>query len=143
VAVERAPGNPILTPAMVPPSRPDFEVKGVFNPAAVQMGEETVLLLRVAEAPKDVDPLEVAAPIFDATSGRVDVRRWRRDTPGLRAEDPRVFTAEGETYLTSISHLRRARSADGFRFEVEAAPALTPQEPLESFGVEDPRVTGI
>jgi predicted GH43/DUF377 family glycosyl hydrolase len=143
VAVERAPGNPVLTPTMVPPSRPDFEVKGVFNPAAVQMGDETVLLLRVAEAPKDVDPAEVAAPILDPASGRVEVRRWRRDTPGLRAEDPRVFTAEGATYLTSISHLRRARSADGFRFEVEGAPALTPEEPSETFGVEDPRVTAV
>src|SRR5215217_5385988 len=28
----RAPDNPILTPSMVPPSRPDLEVVGVFNP---------------------------------------------------------------------------------------------------------------
>ena len=43
-----------LVPSQLTATRPDFEVVGVFNPAAIRIGEETVLLLRVAEAPRDV-----------------------------------------------------------------------------------------
>jgi predicted GH43/DUF377 family glycosyl hydrolase len=52
-----------------------------------------------------------------------------------------VVVASGETYLTSISHLRWARSRDGLRFEVDAAPALVASEEIDAFGVEDPRAT--
>ena len=44
----RASENPIITPAMVLPSRPDFEVLGVFNPAVTRHDGQVVLLLRVA-----------------------------------------------------------------------------------------------
>jgi predicted GH43/DUF377 family glycosyl hydrolase len=47
----------------------------------------------------------------------------------------------GRTWLTSISHLRVARSADGVHFEVETVPALSPATELESFGIEDARIT--
>ncbi len=49
----------------------------------------------------------------------------------------------GQTYLTSISHLRVARSADGVHFAVEEHPALDPTDAYESFGIEDPRITQI
>ena len=47
----RASENPIITPAMVQPSRPDLEVVGVFNPGVTRHGSDVLLLLRVAEAP--------------------------------------------------------------------------------------------
>ena len=50
----RADQNPIVTPAMVPPSRPDLEVVGVFNPAVTRHEGHVVLLLRVAEAARGV-----------------------------------------------------------------------------------------
>ena len=139
----RAPENPIITPALVSPSRPDLEVVGVFNPAAIRHDGEVLLLLRVAEAPRDVADGEVAAPVYDASSGRLTVRRWRRDAPGVDTSDPRLIVAEGRTWLTSISHLRLARSTDGVHFEVEPAPALAPATAYEAFGVEDPRITRI
>jgi predicted GH43/DUF377 family glycosyl hydrolase len=49
----------------------------------------------------------------------------------------------GDTFLTSISHFRRARSRDGFHFEVDAAPVFSAEHALEAFGVEDPRITRI
>jgi predicted GH43/DUF377 family glycosyl hydrolase len=49
--------------------------------------------------------------------------------------------ATSETYLTSISHLRLARSRDGRRFQVEDRPALAPANEYETFGLEDPRIT--
>jgi len=135
--------NPILTPRMVVASRPDFEVVGVFNPGVVRVGDETLLLLRVAEAPRDVPADEVAAPVYDPETRRIVVRTWKRDTPGLGLSDSRVVTLGGDTFLSSISHLRLARSKDGLAFDVDLAPALTPAHALEAFGVEDPRITRV
>jgi predicted GH43/DUF377 family glycosyl hydrolase len=141
VTARRASSNPILTPGMIPPSRPDLEVVGVFNPAAVRHDGEVVLLLRVAEAPRGTPAGEVAAPIWDAAARRLVVKRWRRDALGVDTSDPRTIVAEGRTWLTSISHLRVARSTDGVAFSVTPAPALLPETAYEAFGVEDARIT--
>ncbi|HEY3668641.1 MAG TPA: glycoside hydrolase family 130 protein [Polyangiaceae bacterium] len=141
--VRRFSGNPILSPSQLEPSRPDFEVVGVFNPGVIRVGDETTLLLRVAEAPLDVPAHHVAAPIYDPESKRVVVRSWPKDTPFLDTSDSRLITIGNDTFLTSISHFRRARSRDGFKFEVESRPAFSAAEPLEAFGVEDPRITRI
>jgi beta-1,2-mannobiose phosphorylase / 1,2-beta-oligomannan phosphorylase len=142
--IHRALENPILTPIGVSPSRPDLEVVGVFNPAAIRIGSETVLLVRVAEAPRGIPPGELAAAVYDAERAEIVIHRFRRDAPGVEAgSDSRVFTVDGDTYLTSISHLRVARSADGIHFDVESEPALSPGDVYESFGVEDPRITEI
>ena len=137
----RAPENPILTPAMVRPSRPDLAVVGVFNPAVTRHGEDVVLLLRVAEAPTKRSESEVVAPVFNASSGRLEIERWPAGTPGLDVSDPRVIVFDGRSWLTSISHLRVARSRDGISFDVESSPALSPATELESFGIEDARIT--
>jgi predicted GH43/DUF377 family glycosyl hydrolase len=39
----------LLRPADFAPSRPDFEVIGAFNPAAVRVSNEVMLLVRVVE----------------------------------------------------------------------------------------------
>ncbi|MDF2775675.1 MAG: glycosidase related protein [Geminicoccaceae bacterium] len=137
----RSAKNPIVTPAMVPPSRPDLEVVGVFNPAAVRHGSEVILLLRVAEAPRDVPAHEVAAPVFDPVSGQLEIMRWLRSAPGVDTTDPRMTVVDGRTWLTSISHLRVARSRDGIHFDIEPAPALRAANEYEAFGVEDARIT--
>ncbi len=137
----RAAENPVLTPAMVRPSRPDLEVVGVFNPGVIRYKGEVLLLLRVAEAPLRQSEGEVAAAVLDSGSGRLEVKRWPRDTPGLDVSDPRTIVIDGRTWLTSISHLRVARSADGIHFDVEPAPALQAATALEAFGIEDPRIT--
>jgi beta-1,2-mannobiose phosphorylase / 1,2-beta-oligomannan phosphorylase len=126
---------------MIRPSRPDFDVVGVFNPGVLHIGGETVLLLRVAEAPRDVPVDEVAAPIYDASTRRIVVHTWKRDIPGLVLNDSRVITVGGDQFLSSISHLRLARSRDGLAFEVDPLPALAPAHSLEAFGIEDPRMT--
>ena len=126
---------------MVPPSRRDLDVVGVFNPAAIRHDGDVVLLLRVAEAPRDVPAGKVAAPIYDAESRQLEIKRWPLDADGLDASDTRAIVVAGRTWLTSISHLRVARSRDGIRFEVEPSPALSPATPYETFGIEDPRIT--
>ena len=139
----RAPENPIVTPAMVRPSRPDLEVVGVFNPGVTRHNGDVVLLLRVAEAPVENDADSVAAPIYNAESQELEIKRWSLDTEGLDVSDPRSIGVGNEVWLTSISHLRVARSKDGIHFDVEAAPAISPATAYESFGTEDPRITFI
>ncbi|MDB4893232.1 MAG: glycosidase related protein [Gemmatimonadetes bacterium] len=126
---------------MIRPSRPDLEVVGVFNPAATRQGDDIVLLLRVAEAPHKTSESEVIAPVFNASTKQLDFRHWDVGAAGLDVSDPRVIVFEGKSWLTSISHLRVARSRDGIHFDVESAPALSPDTELESFGTEDPRIT--
>ncbi len=141
MTVHRPAENPILTPAMVSASRSDLAVVGVFNPAAIRHDGGVLLLLRVAEAPINVQDGHVAAPVYDAANGTLEIRTWEKSEPGVDVSDPRLIVADGQTWLTSISHLRIARSRDGIRFDVDATPALAAATQYEAFGVEDPRIT--
>ncbi|MHB0938180.1 MAG: glycoside hydrolase family 130 protein [Armatimonadota bacterium] len=143
--IERALMNPLISPLHVQPSAPDLEVVSAFNAAAVSWQDETFLLLRVAEVPKNVPENEVAVPIVARRNGSVsiEIRRFRKDTPGLDISDPRAVVLDSEVYLSSLSHLRLARSADGYKFDIEKQPALFPTEPYEEYGIEDPRMTCI
>ena len=135
--------NPILRPEDVTPSRPDFEVIGVFNAAVARYSDEVLLLLRVAERPINRRADVVLSPIYDVDAGQVVARPFSRDDPRNDFLDPRLIVRPQETYLTSISHLRLARSTDGIRFQVADAPAIQAATAYETFGVEDPRITQI
>jgi predicted GH43/DUF377 family glycosyl hydrolase len=126
---------------MVLPSRPDLEVIGVFNPGVARFQDEVILLLRVSEAPRKVSPSIAAAPIYNAETRRMEIKHWQIDAKGPDVSDPRLVVANGRTWLTSMSHLRIARSEDGIHFEVEGVPALGPDSRYESYGIEDPRIT--
>jgi len=111
--------NPLLSPRDVRPSLPELEVISVFNAAAARVGEEIVLLLRVAERPRsDIDPpagsltldLDQAHPVLEAlprglrkddvigmcfldtttVPPHIDVAYIPRSLPGLDLSDPRA-----------------------------------------------------
>ncbi len=173
---QRVGDRPLLTAADVRPSQPDFEVQSVLNPAAARVGNEVILLMRVAERPRtDVDPpadartldfsgllpkmvalprgytsadvVPIAMRDPDAEGFRYIPIYLPRDLPGLDLSDPRgiSFThstlGRSQTFLTQVSHLRCARSADGIHFTVDDDPAIAPATELEEFGCEDPRAT--
>ena len=141
MGVYRAPENPIIRPADVKPSRGDFEVIGVFNAGVARLGEEVILLLRVAEKPVGGPADAVLCPIYDVRADKIIVRPFARDDPNNDFSDPRLIIRPKEIYLTSLSHLRLARSTDGIRFRVAETPALGPAREYETFGTEDPRLT--
>ncbi|HWO55063.1 glycoside hydrolase family 130 protein [Paenibacillus sp. FSL M7-1455] len=139
--------NPLITPADVHPHREGFEVIGTFNAGVAEYNGETILLLRVAERPVSPDPSIVLAPVYNPETQDLDLMEIRLDDESYDFSDPRVIVKKANApafeYLTSLSYLRIARSKDGHHFTIEDKPFIYPSNPLEVFGIEDPRITQI
>src|ERR1043166_7554091 len=131
----------LLRPQDVSPSRDDMEVIGVFNPGAALTESGVVLLLRIAERPKERRTGYVPSPRWDAATKNVVVD-WLKAAE-IQPVDARVCTRRpaGLTRLMFISHLRVARSRDGRKIDSIERAMLQPGNPYEEFGVEDPRTT--
>ena len=105
--IVRFPENPLIRPADVKPSRDDFEVVCAFNAGCVCVGDEIVLMLRVAERPRcGTDELVALVLDPDEPSRGVRVLRFKKSVPDCQEIDSRVFRYKGRPYLTSLSHLR-------------------------------------
>ena len=151
--VKRCEYNPLLTPADVKPSRPDFRVDGVFNCGVARYDGQTILLCRVAESAASADPDELLVPVVVARGGQdvIDVVRYRKSAcPQLDFSDSRrVCRIEADGHvgptvnLTSLSHLRVARSRDGVHFTIDDHPSILPTAAEDGWGMEDPRITQI
>jgi predicted GH43/DUF377 family glycosyl hydrolase len=140
MTVRRLATRLLLRPEGMPPSREDFEVVGAFNPGVVRVGDEVVLLVRVAERPRERRPGFTGLPRWDPDVGlTVD---WIADA-GLDPVDPRVVRckSDGLVRLTFISHLRVVRCGDGRAVREVTCDAFFPAAELEEYGVEDPRIT--
>ncbi|MFA8437154.1 MAG: glycoside hydrolase family 130 protein [Marinifilaceae bacterium] len=132
--------NPLIRPSDVPASNDGYTVLGAFNPGACKYKNETILLMRVAEnCPKEKG--FVSIPYYDKNGPQV-LKISEKD-PDLIFKDTRGYFYKGKDYLSSMSHIRLARSKDGIHFTVEPEPFLYPTLPCESFGVEDARVVKI
>jgi predicted GH43/DUF377 family glycosyl hydrolase len=141
VKVFRSPNNPIIKPSDIKPSKDNFEVIGVFNAGVTRFEEEVILLLRVAEKPINNNPDIVSTAIYDVGKGELVVIEFSKDDPNNDFSDPRLIITPSGTYLTSISHLRLARSKDGINFEIENTPSVQAANEYEIFGLEDPRIS--
>ncbi|GGF93242.1 MULTISPECIES: BtaManbiosPhlase [Paenibacillus] len=139
--------NPLITPADVRPHRDDFEVIGAFNAGVAEYNGEILLLLRVAERPISKDSMIVKAPVYNVETKQLDIIELRKDDKRYDFSDPRVIRNVSKSatfdYLTSLSYIRIARSKDGHRFTIDDEPLVYPSQSLETFGIEDPRVTQI
>jgi beta-1,2-mannobiose phosphorylase / 1,2-beta-oligomannan phosphorylase len=133
--------NPLLGPRDVRPSRPGLSVICVLNPGAFTYADKTWLVLRVAEglpASESMVSAIVLDPSAPAGINRIEVPT---DDPAVELGDPRGFRFQGRSYLTTLSHLRLASSTDGAHFEVAPRPSFEGLGGLETYGVEDCRVT--
>lgn len=142
--MQRCLENPVVRPDMVKPTATGYRVRGAFNPGAIRFGDEILLLLRVAEDCPAADG-EVAVPTVDIQDGHgtPGLLRLRKDDPDVRLKDTRGVVYRGRDYLSTMSHIRVARSRDGVHFTVDETPFIFPSEPSESYGVEDARVVQI
>lgn len=143
MSIYRYPGNPIIAPKDVKPSRPDFKVVCVFNAGVIRFKDEILLLMRVAEIPNNDNPDIVMVPIFDPDQGKLIIKEFNRKDKSIDFSDSRFVRTETHQYLTSISHFRIARSKDGIHFDIDERPAMFPANVYEKFGIEDPRITYI
>ena len=134
--------NPILRPADIRPSIPGMKVECLLNPGVFRFHDKTWLLLRVAERPEQ-KPGKTSFPIIDPT-GELQILEFDNSDPQLNLSDPRVINYAGKDYLTTMSHLRLVASDDGINFREDPSyPAIFGQGELESYGIEDCRVTQI
>ena len=141
MSVLRSPHNPIIEPKDVRPSRDDLEVIGVFNTGVARFKDEIILLLRVAERPISEHPDVTFVPVYDVTKADIILKKFSKNDPQNDFSDPRLITRPAETYLTSLSHLRLARSKNGINVKVDDTPAIAPANDYETFGIEDPRIS--
>ena len=138
--------NPIIEPGDVKPSRKGFEVIGAFNAGVTELDGETILILRVAERPINNDPDYIKVPFLDDDL-KLKIKNISIKDPNYDFSDSRSIKRKGSSldfeYLTSMSHLRIARSKDGKNFKIDEKPFIFPDNKYESFGIEDPRVSKI
>jgi beta-1,2-mannobiose phosphorylase / 1,2-beta-oligomannan phosphorylase len=132
----------LLCPEDLQPSRDDWEIIGVFNPGAVAVGDDIVLLVRVAEQPCERRAGYTGLPRWDPELG--PIVEWVKDET-VQVIDPRMVRRrkDGLLRLTFLSYLRVIRSHDGRTVDDVEGPRFEPLTVCEEFGVEDPRITRI
>ncbi len=141
--VLRSGRNPIIMPEDIMPSGPGFKVVSVFNCGVAKFNAETLLLMRVAEAPLNNNPQIELAAMLDEKTGKLIIEAFNKSDPSIDFLDPRVIRTSEMHYLTSVSHFRIGRSKNGIDFNIEKKPAMFPGNEYERFGIEDPRITRI
>ena len=133
----------MLRPQDLAPSQEGFKVVGAFNPGVIQMGDQTMLLVRVVEQPVEQRDGYEPSPWFNIDTGELEVDWLERSH--LDLHDPRCyfFQDTGLLRLRFISHLRVLRSSDGKTIDDPKGRLLLPQTEFEEYGIEDPRITQI
>lgn len=132
----------VLGPEDLSPLNHGFEVIGVFNPGVARVGDEAVLLARVAERPLPQEAGLVGLPRVKQ-SGKVAID-WEPESD-FDLSDPRVVRRkrDGLVRLTSLSHLRVFRDEGNYSGKLTAGAVVLPGSSTEEYGLEDPRITTI
>jgi predicted GH43/DUF377 family glycosyl hydrolase len=132
----------MIRPEDVKPSRDDLTVVGTFNPGAAKLGDEVVLLVRIAERPREKRDGYCGLPRWEPEHGIVV--DWVSENE-IDWIDSRVIRKkqDGLVRLTFTSHLRVARSKDGRTIDRWCQEQFLPESEWEEYGVEDPRITQI
>jgi len=138
MTIPRLSTEPLLTPDDVEPAYPGMKVIGVFNPGAVRVGNDVVLLIRVAESPVEQREGHHALPTL--ADGELNIEYVPEDQDILK--DPRKIVRASDKLmrLKFVSTLRAYRLTHG-RTEPTEIGRLLPRTADEAFGVEDARIT--
>ncbi len=132
----------LLRPEDVAPSQDDMHVVGVFNPGVAMTPGGPVLLVRVAEAPKTRAGW-IGLPRWNVRESRIECD-WVHEADVVRDDSRSVrFRCDGAVRLTFVSHLCLVRLSDARTVDRIESRRFLPTDPLEEYGVEDPRITRI
>jgi predicted GH43/DUF377 family glycosyl hydrolase len=136
--------NPLITSADVKPSIEGYRVLGAFNPGATVFNNEVILLLRVSESCVEKEGY-IRVPVYRFRGERSypDILEFDRSDPEVHLKDTRGVVYQNQNYLSTMSHIRLARSDDGIHFRVEERPFIFPTGENEKYGTEDARITKI
>lgn len=139
--IQRFKENPILKTSDIKPSIPSFTVECVLNPGVFVFENKKWLILRVAERPVQKEGF-VSFPVYDEND-LIQIKEYSVDDPGVELGDSRMVKYEGNTYLSTISHLRLVCSDDGINFYEpdHLETKIFGKGPLENYGIEDCRVS--
>jgi predicted GH43/DUF377 family glycosyl hydrolase len=131
----RSETNPIITPADLP-----YPANSVFNPGALSLDGETVLLMRVEDL-RGISHLEVARSRDGVTGWRFDAQPSMPPDPGSHpeevwgVEDPRAtwLPDRGEWAIAYTAYSRRGplvslAVTDDFRTFTRLGPAMPPED---------------
>lgn len=143
VSAYRSQHNPIIEPKDIEPSRDNLQVIAVFNAGVTLFEDGVILLLRVAERPSTSRPGAICTAVYDVNERDIVIKEFATNDPKNDFSDPRLIITPSQTYLTSISHLRLARSKDGINFDIADSPTIASENDYEVLGVEDPRISFI
>jgi len=134
----------LLAPADFTPTDERLEVIGVFNPGAVRFGDEIILLVRVAQAPREKREGWLLSPRgwFRGGQPSYAIDRFRVDREAAR-DHRKPLVGLRERRLAFVSHLELVRlSSDGYSVkELVRKEELVGQSSDEEYGIEDPRIT--
>ncbi len=134
----------LLTPKDVKPSFNSWEVKGIFNPAAIRLPNKKILLYaRIAERQlhKNID--ELSCPIIISKKHYKYHSQNITESQILRKENNIIILKDGTCRLPTISHFRKViLDESGFEIEkIDQYPVFTGMPNESEYGVEDPRIT--
>ncbi|QHS56311.1 glycosidase [Mucilaginibacter sp. 14171R-50] len=137
---QRFPQNPLLAPKDLKATSEGLHIACLLNPGVFRFNGKIWLLVRVAERPQQSE-VHVSFPILTVT-GETQIMEIALNDADLIATDARVVRYKGVDYLTTLSHLRLLCSDDGVHFTEPADYSrLFGSGPLQTFGIEDCRVT--
>jgi len=128
--MKRLDANPLLTPSDLEPTSDSLEVICTLNPAAIKFKGEYLLLVRIGEKAQE-DAYHVYYISYDSKSDQTVVKGILKDDPDLKISDTRGYFYKGQMLLTSMSHLRIARSVNGVDFVMDPHPAIFPTKAYE------------
>lgn len=129
----------LIHPDDLTPSTPELKIVSAFNPGSADLGDDVMLLVRIAEQPAEERGGMVGLPRYERGALVID---WVPET-NIEFIDPRVVRviSTGAIRLTFVSHLRMMRLAGGREVASDEISRFMPELEIEEFGVEDPRFT--
>ncbi len=139
----------LLTPSDIEPSFPDWEVRGVLNPAGIRAENGKIILYaRVAEAPIYTDESYLKCPVivsekeYETASESVHKRVIVKTDPN---QPNVIFLKDKVCKLKTISHLRKiVLDKSGFNIKsIDKLPTFVGRPGTSEYGVEDGRITKI
>jgi len=100
----------------------------------------TYFLVRVAEKPVETRPGYF--PIPRVENNKLGIEWCREDATSWIEERGALLKSDNILVPTTISHLRLAKSQDGFNIDyIHNLPSIFPEMDYEEYGVEDARIT--